>query len=144
MTQPNLTLEQAWDKIATLTVPKVTKEGIDAKIDNVDYVVHNATTICFITMKSGFVFLGHSTPASLANFDTEVGQSIAYHDAFNQIWGYEGYLLREVLSHQGDETTAEVEPQPDTPPPDPAPEPPTAEPVTPPTPEPVTPPAEVA
>jgi hypothetical protein len=56
--------------------------------------------VCFITMKSGFQFVGTSTPASPANFDAEIGERYAYDNAFKQIWTHEGYLLRELLHAQ--------------------------------------------
>jgi hypothetical protein len=51
-------------------------------------------------MKSGFQFVGTSTPASPANFDAEIGERYAYDNAFKQIWTHEGYLLRELLHAQ--------------------------------------------
>ena len=67
----------------------------------VDYVVTlKKLTICIITMKNGFHVTGVSAPASLANYDEQVGNRYAYDNAFKQLWQLEGYLLREKLSQQ--------------------------------------------
>jgi hypothetical protein len=97
---PTITLDEAKDRLKSAIAPRVTEEGIKAKIAEVDYTLAGITTICQIRMKNGFVFLGHSTPASPANFDAEIGQRYAYDNAFKHIWSHEGYLLRERLSEQ--------------------------------------------
>lgn len=54
-------------------------------------------TVCVLTLKNGFQVVGKSACADPANFNAELGQKIAYDDAFRQIWALEGYLLREQL-----------------------------------------------
>lgn len=98
--EPTITLDQAKDRLKAAVAPRVTEDSIKAKIKSVTYSVHGYTTICFITMKNGFQFIGHSTPASPTNFDTEIGERYAYDNAFKHIWTHEGYLLRERLSEQ--------------------------------------------
>lgn len=93
-----MTFEEAQAKVATLQHPRVTKEYMEAKIYNVDYLNSGMTTICIITMSNGFKVIGHSTPASSENFDADVGRAYAYDNAFRQLWQLEGYLLREKLS----------------------------------------------
>lgn len=99
MNGPKLTLDEAKEVVATKTAPRVTQESIEAKIESIDYLPHGITTICIIRMRNGFNVLGHSTPASPANFDKDVGERYAYDNAFKQLWVLEGYLLREDL-HQ--------------------------------------------
>jgi hypothetical protein len=82
------------------SAPRVTKEGIEAKIDSIQYMQlppENTFTICAITMRNGFSVIGHSAPASPENFDKDLGRKIAYDVAFRQLWALEGYLLKEVL-----------------------------------------------
>jgi hypothetical protein len=82
--------------------PRVTKESIEEKIKDVQYmsplVMGGAMTICFITMKNGWVSHGVSATASIGNFDEEIGKHYAYENAFRPLWQLEGYLLREKLS----------------------------------------------
>lgn len=98
--EPNLTLEQAKAVVATKTAPRVTEDSIKAKIANVRYIHEDATglTICLIKMQNGWVSTGVSAPASLANYDMEVGKRYAYDNAFKPLWQLEGYLLRERLA----------------------------------------------
>jgi hypothetical protein len=49
-------------------------------------------------MKNGFTFVGKAAPADPRNYDRGVGERYAYEDAFKQVWSYEGYMLREILS----------------------------------------------
>lgn len=98
--EPTITLDQAKERLKSAIAPRVTEESIKAKIKNVTYSTHGITTVCYIEMKNGFQFIGHSTPASPANFDMEIGERYAYDNAFKHIWTHEGYLLRERLSEQ--------------------------------------------
>lgn len=94
---PAVSLEQAQAIVASKAAPKVTKEHIEGKISQVDYVFHHQLTICIITMKNGFKQIGKAAPASPENYDPEVGKRYAYEDAFRGLWHLEGYLLCERL-----------------------------------------------
>ena len=96
--EPSMSLDEAEAVVATKTMPKVTAELIKGKINVVDYTSHGHTTVCFVTMRNGFKFVGTSTPVSPANYDPEVGKRHAFDNAFRQIWTHEGYLLRERLA----------------------------------------------
>jgi hypothetical protein len=97
---PEITFEQAQERLKTAVHPRVTEDSIKAKIADVKYFFHGTTTICLITMKNGFRFIGSSTPASANNYDSKIGERYAYDNAFRQIWTHEGYLLREKLGAQ--------------------------------------------
>jgi hypothetical protein len=97
---PSLTTEQAQAVVAAKTAPKVTKEGIEARINSVSYVHHDHLTICIIQMVNDFRVIGKAAPASPENFDPEVGKRYAYDDAFKQLWPLEGYVLCETLYQQ--------------------------------------------
>lgn len=87
-------------KLAAGTGPKVTKESIEAKIKDFYFFQSprgGLTTFCIIEMQNGFEFVGKSACVSLENFKADLGQKIAYDDAFRQIWAFEGYLLKEKL-----------------------------------------------
>lgn len=80
---------------------RITPDAIKAKIASVQY--HNpphesTTTYCTIIMKTGFEFVGRSACVDPANFNKEIGEKVAYDDAFRQIWSHEGYLLKEIIS----------------------------------------------
>lgn len=111
MLEPTITLDEAKAIVATKTAPRVTEDSIKAKIALVTYNEAPPTiggyfgacgigTMCYITMKNGFVVFGYSAPASPENFDAEVGRRYAYDNAFKQLWQLEGYLLREMLQQK--------------------------------------------
>lgn len=55
-------------------------------------------TLCFLTMRNGFVVVGKSAPASPENFDPEKGRNFAREDAIRQLWPLMGYALRDKLA----------------------------------------------
>jgi hypothetical protein len=89
--------------IAAQPYEKVTKEGIEAKIDRTEYhVLPNSTvTLCNITMKNGFSVRGESACVDPRNFNMEIGRNIAFRNAFNALWQLEGYLLAEWRATRG-------------------------------------------
>ena len=86
-----------------LTAPRVTLDAIKSKITDVEYVVHqtNGGSIlrwCVISMANGFSVTGEPSAAvSRANDNAEIGEKIAFDNAFSRIWALEGYLLKEML-----------------------------------------------
>lgn len=83
-----------------LNAPRLTPALIDEQVKAVDYYVFPGTTltVCAMTLQNGFIVTGVSAAASPANFDEEIGRKIAYDNARNKIWAFEGYALRDVLS----------------------------------------------
>jgi hypothetical protein len=76
--------------------PKVTKESMEKRIQSVEYFRCGSTvTICSITMVNGFSIRGESACVDPRNFDEHIGKGLAYRDAFDKIWAFEGYLLAE-------------------------------------------------
>lgn len=85
---------------ASPTPNRITPDSIKGRIADVTY--HNppqesTTTFCTIKMQNGFEFVGRSACVDPANYNKEIGEKVAYDDAFRQIWSHEGYLLKEAL-----------------------------------------------
>lgn len=80
--------------------PRLTPTHIDEQIVGEWYAIVplSAVTICALTLRNGFVVVGHSAAASPENFDVAIGKRIARDRARERIWQLEGYLLREKLS----------------------------------------------
>jgi len=55
-------------------------------------------TICVLVLTNGFTVTGESACASPANFDAELGRTIARLKATEKIWPLEGYRLKQWLS----------------------------------------------
>jgi Phage protein (N4 Gp49/phage Sf6 gene 66) family len=83
-----------------LNAPRLNPAHIDAQIVADAYHVFPGTvlTVCALTLKNGFQVVGHSAPASPANFDAALGRKIARDRARDQIWALEGYALRGSLA----------------------------------------------
>ena len=94
---PKLSGETLEKAIAAQPYPKVTKESIEAKIAKVDYLVlpDSTVTLCNITMGNGFSVRGESACVDPRNFNVEIGKGLAYKNAFDRLWAFEGYLLAE-------------------------------------------------
>lgn len=71
-----------------LTAPRVTPELIELIITDESYYVFPGTTvtICLLTLANGFNVTGESACASPANFNEEIGRSIARENAKQKIW----------------------------------------------------------
>lgn len=54
-------------------------------------------TLCFITMRNGFVVVGKSAPAHPENYDAGKGKQFAKEDAMRRIWPLMGFSLRDRL-----------------------------------------------
>ena len=78
---------------------KITVEFLNSEIANVEYLRPVGTlTICVITTKDGFTFTGESACVDPTNFNKEIGEKIAYDNAFNKMWLPYGFWLHKVLT----------------------------------------------
>lgn len=84
---------------ATKTAPRVTLEELQNSVDKVEYHLFpdSTFTVCRIILKNGFSVTGESACVSVANFDPELGKSLAYKTAFNKLWSFAGYHLAQYL-----------------------------------------------
>lgn len=95
------------------THPRVSLADIEAAISGENYInagdacervgqpasaPMHLMTMCFLTMKNGFVVVGKSAPASPENFDADKGRTFAREDAVRQLWPLMGFSLRDRLS----------------------------------------------
>ena len=83
-----------------LTAPRITTNDIENTIVGEQYQVFEDTcfTTCLLTLKNGFNVSGESACASPENFDAEIGKKIALGNAKQKIWALEGYLLKQFIS----------------------------------------------
>lgn len=115
-----------------LTAPRVTPQHIESVIVSENYFTaldgvmgaykqnndvyvgsppneHGATalpllTFCVLVLRNGFTVTGESACASPENFDAEIGRKIARENAVNKIWMLEGYLLKQRLHEEKNES----------------------------------------
>ncbi len=57
-------------------------------------------TFCVLVLRNGFTVTGESACASPANFDAEIGRTIAKQNAVQKIWPLMGYALKQRLEDQ--------------------------------------------
>ena len=77
---------------------KITVEFLNSEIANVEYLRPVGTlTICVISTKDGFTFTGESACVDPANFNQEIGEKIAYDNAFEKMWLPYGFWLHKTL-----------------------------------------------
>lgn len=85
--------------VATLPERKLTKEFLESEIDKVEYNRFGETnTHCTITTKSGFSFTGESACVDPNNFNQEIGEQVAYDNAFEKMWLPYGFWLHKALA----------------------------------------------
>lgn len=85
-------------KIEATPAPRVTKEQIEARIDEVTTSKmpwSDTVTICEIKLDNGFSVRGESACVNPENYDEEIGNKIAYDNAFRQLWPFFGFMLAE-------------------------------------------------
>lgn len=84
------------------TAARITPKLIDDTIVGESYYVFPGTTVtvCCLHLRNGFTVTGEGACASPENFDKVIGEKIAFDNARNKIWAFEGYLLRQRL-HEG-------------------------------------------
>lgn len=86
-----------------LTAPRVTLGRIDAKVKDVEFVRHvtrsgSILRWAVLEMENGFTIAGKpSASVSAENDNAEIGERIATENAMNEVWAFEGYLLKEEL-----------------------------------------------
>jgi len=85
------------------TMMKLTKEHLESLIAGVGYHRLDGTTvtICALTLRSGFVVTGESACLDPASFDAEIGEQIAYANAFEKLWQLEGYHVKALAALEG-------------------------------------------
>ena len=83
-----------------LKAPRVTPTLIDSVIKSEAYYVFPGThiTVCCLTLQNGFSVVGESARVSAADFDAEIGRTVARAHARDKVWLLEGYLLKQYMS----------------------------------------------
>lgn len=81
---------------------EITKDFLESQIESVEYQRGKGTlTHCYIVVKNGFIFTGESACVSQERFNPEIGEKIAYSNAFNKMWEVYGFWLKQKLFEEG-------------------------------------------
>ncbi len=75
---------------------RVTKDYITSRISEVSFTRIGVTmTHCTIKIDNGFLLTGESSCVNEENYNKEIGEKIAYENAFSKAWIVFGFLLAE-------------------------------------------------
>lgn len=82
----------------------VTKELIESKIKDKKFTIleDGKTTICNLYLENGFTVRGESACVDPLNFVKEIGEKIAFENAFEKVWVLEGYLCQQKKYESGE------------------------------------------
>lgn len=88
--------KQLYEKLAACPAERVTKESIEARIASKEFSkVYETVTLCNIKLDNGYSVRGESACVNPANYNQEIGERIAYDNAFSKLWPLFGFLLAE-------------------------------------------------
>ena len=108
MTKPELIDDaKLSQKLDASPAPRVTKKQIEGRIASVDFVRQFETvTLCNVKLDNGFSVRGESACVNPENYNQEIGERIAYDNAFDKLWPLFGFLLAEQNLSKSSEAAA--------------------------------------
>lgn len=87
---------QLEEALETRPAPRVTPDYIKSRIKGTSFIkIGETLTHCSIFVDNGFLVTGESACVNPENYDKEIGERIAYDNAFNKLWPLFGFLLAE-------------------------------------------------
>lgn len=91
-----ITNEKCDELLAASPAPRVTKEGMESRINSKEFIrVGETVTLCNIVLDNGYSVRGESACVNTANYNQQIGEKIAYDNAFAKLWPLYGFLLAE-------------------------------------------------
>lgn len=91
-----ITNEKLDELLAASPAERVTPEYMKSRITSTDFTrIGETVTHCRIVLDNGFSASGESACVNVENYNKEIGEKIAYENAFRQLWPLFGFLLAE-------------------------------------------------
>ena len=82
--------------LAASPADRVTPEYMKSRITSTDFTrIGETVTHCRIVLDNGFGISGESACVNPENYNQQIGEKIAYDNAFRQLWPLFGFLLAE-------------------------------------------------
>lgn len=96
--------EKLGELLAASPAERVTKEYIESRIALAPVFTRLGKTIthCRIVLDNGFSVSGESACVNPENYNQQIGEKIAYENAFRQLWPLFGFLLAEKNKLRGE------------------------------------------
>ncbi len=92
--------DQLKDKLAASPSPaRITPEFLQSKVASSEFtrLGGGTLTVCVLTTVNGYQLVGTSACADPVNYNQEIGEKVAFDNAFKQLWQLEGYVLKNNL-----------------------------------------------
>lgn len=88
--------EKLDELLETSPAARVTKEYMESRISSCDFTrIGETHTHCRIVLDNGFSVTGESACVNPEDYNKEIGERIAYDNAFSSLWQLFGFLLAE-------------------------------------------------
>lgn len=83
-------------KLENSPAERVTKEGIESRIVSTTFHrIGETVTLAHVTLDNGYSVRGESACVNPENYNQQIGQRVAYDDAFKKLWPLFGFALAE-------------------------------------------------
>ena len=84
------------EALAKSPAPRITEDFMEARIKETSFTRFSETvTICQITLDNGYSVRGESACVNPENYNQEIGERVAFDNAFNTLWPLFGFFLAE-------------------------------------------------
>lgn len=91
-----ITNEKLDELLAASPAERVTPEYMKSRVSSMDFTrIGETITHCRIVLDNGFSITGESACVNIENYNQQIGEKIAYDNAFRQLWPLFGFLLAE-------------------------------------------------
>lgn len=95
-TAPLISDHRLDELLAAAPAERVTADAMKARIaDCTFHRIGETVTLCSLTLDNGYSVRGESACVNPANYNREIGERVAYDNAFRQLWPLFGFLLAE-------------------------------------------------
>lgn len=91
-----ITKDKLDELLAASPAERVTEEYMKSRITNTEFHrIGSTVTHCRITLDNGYGVSGESACVNVENYNQQIGEKIAFDNAFRQLWPLFGFLLAE-------------------------------------------------
>lgn len=91
-----ITNEKLDELLAASPAERVTKEYMESRIAGREFTrLGETVTHCRIVLDNGYSVSGESACVNVENYNQQIGEKIAFDNAFRQLWPLFGFMLAE-------------------------------------------------
>lgn len=91
-----ITNEKMDELLAASPAERVTKEYMESRIADTQFTrLGETVTHCRVVLDNGYSVSGESACVNVENYNQQIGEKIAFDNAFRQLWPLFGFMLAE-------------------------------------------------